>query len=286
MRNGSLFARLPPQILESQQHGQGAFQLAVQVHLVTGQPRQLVGIEGLGESLRPYEGAVFQFLASLNIPGPQVSLDEPAKTVRIRPERCLALVEIPRIARQHILPPFAGIGQKCRDRMLVGLRLPASRMATAFAVMLSSSFRSRDSSAVSSGVARIASTTHSICLPLSGAAAADCVSLQKCVNLSEDGSRLACYDGLMRAATADPNEPSKNFWSGPVGQKNPLSKHDALDRATATVKEEIIARCRKKMEQFGSAMVKACVDEDLDAYRGWHAIPMSTGRSSLAARGR
>ena len=50
-----------------------------------------------------------------------------------------------------------------------------------------------------------------------GAAAADCVSLQKCANLSEDGSRLACYDGLMRAATADPNEPSKNFWSGPVG---------------------------------------------------------------------
>ena len=106
-----------------------------------------------------------------------------------------------------------------------------------------------------------------------GAAAADCVSLQKCANLSEDGSRLACYDGLMRAATADPNEPSKNFWSGPVGQKNPLSKHDALDRATATVQEEIIARCRKQMERFGSAMVKACVDEDLDAYRGLARYP-------------
>ena len=36
LRNGSLSARLLPQILEPQQHGQGAFQLAVQVHLVTG----------------------------------------------------------------------------------------------------------------------------------------------------------------------------------------------------------------------------------------------------------
>ncbi len=36
LRNGSLFARLPPQILKPQQHCQGAFQLAVQVHLVTG----------------------------------------------------------------------------------------------------------------------------------------------------------------------------------------------------------------------------------------------------------
>ena len=54
-------------------------------------------------------------------------------------------------------------------------------------------------------------------------AAADCVSLQKCANLSEDGSRLACYDRLM--------------------------------------------------ERFGSAMVKACVDEDLDAYRGLARYP-------------
>ena len=86
--------------------------LRSRVHLVTGQPRQLVGIEGLAKSLRPYEGAVFQLLASLDVPGPQVSLDEPAKTVGIRRERCLALVEILRIAREHIFPPFAGIGQK------------------------------------------------------------------------------------------------------------------------------------------------------------------------------
>ena len=44
---------------EPQQHGQGAFQLAVQVHLVTGQPRQLVGIEGLAKSLRPYDRGGF-----------------------------------------------------------------------------------------------------------------------------------------------------------------------------------------------------------------------------------
>ena len=53
MQNGSLTARLPLQVMEAQQHGQGTFQLTIQVHFLAGQPRKLVGIEGLVERLCP-----------------------------------------------------------------------------------------------------------------------------------------------------------------------------------------------------------------------------------------
>lgn len=35
--------------------------------------------------------------------------------------------------------------------------------------------------------------------------------------------------------------------------------------ALADVKQEIIARCRSQMGEYGSAMVKACVDQDLNS---------------------
>lgn len=35
--------------------------------------------------------------------------------------------------------------------------------------------------------------------------------------------------------------------------------------SVAGEKEEIIARCRKQMGEYGSAMVKACVDQDIEA---------------------
>ena len=63
-RNG-LGARLrPAQVLQLQQHGQGAFQLAVQVGFVARQAVQPVGVEGLGEGLGAYKGAVFKFVVA------------------------------------------------------------------------------------------------------------------------------------------------------------------------------------------------------------------------------
>jgi hypothetical protein len=35
--------------------------------------------------------------------------------------------------------------------------------------------------------------------------------------------------------------------------------------AGQSIKEEIIDRCRKQMGEYGSTMVKACVDQDIDA---------------------
>ena len=37
--------------------------------------------------------------------------------------------------------------------------------------------------------------------------------------------------------------------------------------ATDDVKQEIIQRCRNQMGQYGAAMVKACVDQDIEAAR-------------------
>jgi hypothetical protein len=36
-------------------------------------------------------------------------------------------------------------------------------------------------------------------------------------------------------------------------------------QAQADIKEEIITRCRSQMSDYGSALVKACVDQDLEA---------------------
>ena len=55
--------RASPQVLEAQQHGQSAFQLAVQVSLVAGQPRQLVG--GAAYLLAPVTDPVLDALATV-----------------------------------------------------------------------------------------------------------------------------------------------------------------------------------------------------------------------------
>lgn len=46
-----------------------------------------------------------------------------------------------------------------------------------------------------------------------------------------------------------------------------------LAHADADVKKEIIDRCKSQMGQYGSAMVKACVDQDLDAVEKISLIP-------------
>ncbi len=52
------------QVLKPDQHGVGAFELAVEMHLVTAEPLQLVAIEGLAEDLlaeqRPVASSFFR----------------------------------------------------------------------------------------------------------------------------------------------------------------------------------------------------------------------------------
>jgi hypothetical protein len=43
--------------------------------------------------------------------------------------------------------------------------------------------------------------------------------------------------------------------------------------ADGNVKTEIIERCKKQMGEYGASMVKACVDQDLDAVNGIDNFP-------------
>ena len=43
--------------------------------------------------------------------------------------------------------------------------------------------------------------------------------------------------------------------------------------AHADVRDEIISRCRSSMGEYGSAMVKACVDQDIEAINALAAYP-------------
>ncbi|MDO6459637.1 hypothetical protein Q4485_02920 [Granulosicoccaceae sp. 1_MG-2023] len=43
--------------------------------------------------------------------------------------------------------------------------------------------------------------------------------------------------------------------------------------AASPVKDEIIARCKSTMSQYGAAMVKACVDQDIEAYNALSDYP-------------
>ncbi|MBK5541508.1 hypothetical protein JFV28_20430 [Pseudomonas sp. TH05] len=43
--------------------------------------------------------------------------------------------------------------------------------------------------------------------------------------------------------------------------------------ADTDVKKEIIDRCKSQMDKYGSVMVKACVDQDLEAVAGLNEIP-------------
>ena len=42
-------------------------------------------------------------------------------------------------------------------------------------------------------------------------------------------------------------------------------------------REEIIARCRQQMSEYGSAMVKACVDQDTEAANALDSYPEKVG---------
>lgn len=70
--------------------------------------------------------------------------------------------------------------------------------------------------------------------------------LSECAAISDDGERLACYDALAKAAS-----PAATSQKG---------------REEASIRNEIIDRCQTQMGSYGASMVKACVDQDLEAY--------------------
>ena len=70
--------------------------------------------------------------------------------------------------------------------------------------------------------------------------------LSECAAISDDADRLACYDALAKAASP-----------AATSQK---------EREKASIRNEIIDRCQTQMGSYGASMVKACVNQDLEAY--------------------
>ena len=80
-----------------------------------------------------------------------------------------------------------------------------------------------------------------------GAKASD---LANCANVKDDAERLACYDLLAKES---------------LSQEARERSADASDEAAE--RNRIISRCREEMGDYGSAMVKACADQDIEAYQ-------------------
>ena len=76
--------------------------------------------------------------------------------------------------------------------------------------------------------------------------------VNRCAMIADDAPRLACYDKLMGRIAPSPS-------SAQGDQEN--------------IQDKIIERCRREMTSYGSAMVKACVDQDIDAYRALQSYP-------------
>ena len=87
-----------------------------------------------------------------------------------------------------------------------------------------------------------------------GAEASD---LANCANVKDDAQRLACYDLLAEES---------------LSQEAPERSADASDEAAE--RKRIISRCREEMGEYGSAMVKACADQDIEAYQALGSYPV------------
>ncbi|MCY4478943.1 MAG: hypothetical protein OXB97_03520 [Rhodospirillales bacterium] len=68
--------------------------------------------------------------------------------------------------------------------------------------------------------------------------------------MNDDAQRLACYDLLAKES---------------LSQEVPESSADTSEEAAE--RKRIISRCREEMGEYGSAMVKACADQDIEAYQ-------------------
>lgn len=82
--------------------------------------------------------------------------------------------------------------------------------------------------------------------------AASGVDLRRCATVENNDDRLACYDALVAAPRAAGTPDGAELREPPA---------------------KIIARCRAEMGTYGSAMVKACVDEDVEALRRLNTYP-------------
>ena len=74
--------------------------------------------------------------------------------------------------------------------------------------------------------------------------------LERCAVIKQDAERLACYDAIA-------NE----------------SKTRKTEGAGQDERSLVIARCRTQMGEYGSRMVKLCVDQDMAAYEALQAYP-------------
>lgn len=89
------------------------------------------------------------------------------------------------------------------------------------------------------------------------------INIAKCAALPDDEIRLACYDGVVAAARSDPKKRGGSFWGDPPPKEGPSEEA----RASKGILNVIMRRCRREMQAYGSVMVKACVDQDVEAHR-------------------
>ena len=87
-----------------------------------------------------------------------------------------------------------------------------------------------------------------------GVEASDFIS---CANVKDDAERLACYDLLAKES---------------LSQEAREGSANASDEAAE--RSRIISRCREEMGDYGSAMVKACADQDIEAYQALERYPV------------
>ena len=97
------------------------------------------------------------------------------------------------------------------------------------------------------GVFGAAAIAAAWCVP---AGAAD---PSRCAAIAEDGPRLACYDRL-------------------AGRAAPAGTSARTERTR--VRNEVIERCQRRMGRHGPAMVKGCVDLDLEAHAALADYPV------------
>lgn len=75
----------------------------------------------------------------------------------------------------------------------------------------------------------------------------------RCAAVKDDRERLVCFDGITL--------------------KQRSTQPDGEDKSSEVL-DDIVHRCRAQMGSYGSTMVKACVDQDLDAYRAMEQYPV------------